>query len=478
MRVGVSSRNAPCPCGSGVKYKRCCLDREYREGAAARFDDTVGQRIASWVGAQFADELETELERFAGGVEDDRDAQIFLTWFCSDRQLPSGGTPAERYAQRASLDERERAVARRIAGARLSLQRVLAAEEGRWIDLEDVLSGAVVRVRSGKVSREATRWDLLLCRVMEDDAIASLWGPAVFHGPSEEGELICELERLAAAHGLPVDSDDGAGIFRAAALELMRFTPASRSAEPAFFTVEGEPVAEAHAVWVVADVAAVLDRLDVPPELVRVAAEAGGVGEVCEWTVERAQAIARRRSLPKGAVCLERSLTALPGRVCVGTFVVTDEELSFTAMSETRLNGAIELVEERLGDLATLRDRVVAPVERSLPPQRDAEPARRELPRGLTAARARDMERQMVTDHFTRWVDEPLETLGGRTPRQAAKDDRSDELERLLREIENRADRARRTGVAWPECELDSRRARDADRPARGVENRGSEDTG
>ena len=21
-------RNAPCPCGSGLKYKRCCLDRE------------------------------------------------------------------------------------------------------------------------------------------------------------------------------------------------------------------------------------------------------------------------------------------------------------------------------------------------------------------------------------------------------------------------------------------------------------------
>jgi hypothetical protein len=61
------------------------------------------------------------------------------------------------------------------------------------------------------------------------------------------------------------------------------------------------------------------------------------------------------------------------------------------------------------------------------------------------------MERQMVTDHFIRWVDEPLETLGGRTPRQAAQGDRSDELERLLRGIENRADRARRTGVAWPD---------------------------
>jgi len=25
------SRNAPCPCGSGNKYKKCCLGREDRE---------------------------------------------------------------------------------------------------------------------------------------------------------------------------------------------------------------------------------------------------------------------------------------------------------------------------------------------------------------------------------------------------------------------------------------------------------------
>ena len=27
-RISLVPRNAPCPCGSGKKYKRCCLDRE------------------------------------------------------------------------------------------------------------------------------------------------------------------------------------------------------------------------------------------------------------------------------------------------------------------------------------------------------------------------------------------------------------------------------------------------------------------
>lgn len=116
----------------------------------------------------------------------------------------------------------------------------------------------------------------------------------------------------------------------------------------------------------------------------------------------------------------ESSLTALPGRVCVGTFVLTDDSLLFTTMSEARLDGAIKFVQERLGELAELRERTVTPFELELSRERHAAPERREPPPGLTVAKARDLERPLVNDHYSRWIDEPLETLGGRTPRQAA----------------------------------------------------------
>lgn len=453
--MGVPSRNTPCPCGSGLKYKRCCLAAEYREGEVARFEDAVGKRISRWAAIQFSDELDVALEHFAGADRglDDRDMVIFLTWFCSDRQLAGGGTPAERYAARAGLDERERDVARRIAEARLSLQRVRAVQEGRWIELEDVLSSVVVRVRSGEVSREAIRWDVLLCRVMADDMVPSLWGPALFYVPDEEPELLGELMRLARAHEIPADSDDQARIFRVAALELMRFMPASRCVERAFFTAEGDPIADGHARWTVTDAVAAFDQLDAPPQLAWVGEGEDGAGETFQWTVERAQAVERRPSLPKGAVCLESSLTDLPGRLCLATFTLTDGTLLCTAMSEVRLDRAIALVEVRLGALATLRERTVEPFERDLSPRRDAALKRREPPAGLTAAQARDLERQLVNDHFARWLDEPLEPLGGRTPRQAAHGDAGKELERRLRAVENRADRAQRAGIPWPDLD-------------------------
>jgi hypothetical protein len=49
-RWGAHSRNAPCPCGSGLKYKRCCLEVANREQGMARFEDAVGKRISKWGG--------------------------------------------------------------------------------------------------------------------------------------------------------------------------------------------------------------------------------------------------------------------------------------------------------------------------------------------------------------------------------------------------------------------------------------------
>ncbi len=447
-----ASRNARCPCGSGLKYKRCCLAAEQRERETASFEDAVGKRIGAWALEEFPEEAELALAQLAGSVRrlNDRDAEIFLTWFCSDRELARGGRPAQRYAARPDIDERERAVAARIAAARLSMQRVLAAEPGRWIELEDVLSGSLIRVRSGEVSREAARWDVLLCRVMDDDWVPSLWGPALFYAPGEEPELLAELERLAGAHGVAAGRDRLGGVFRVAGLELMRFVPVSRRLERSFFTTEGDQIVNAGASWKVVDAAAALDLLDCPPELAWVGESEDGSGETVQWTRDREQLLARRPPLPPGALCFESSLTELPGRLCLATFELTDEELRCTAASERRLDAAIEFVEERLGALVELRERTVAPFEPS--PSRGPRAARRrEPPAGLTAQEARELERQLLDDHFRRWLDEPLAPLGGRTPREAAAGGARGELEALLRGIENRAERARRAGTPWPD---------------------------
>src|SRR6266852_8243157 len=165
------SRNAPCPCGSGSKYKRCCLADEEQAVREARFDDAVGHRLQDWSSQLLGNEITAALEEFVGAerVMYDDDLQIFASWFHNDRELVGGGTPAERYAARPDLPHAERAAAARIAFARLGLYRVLAVAPGRSLALEEIASGPHIEVRSPDVSRDAVRWDILLARVMEGE---------------------------------------------------------------------------------------------------------------------------------------------------------------------------------------------------------------------------------------------------------------------------------------------------------------------
>lgn len=408
----------------------------------ARFDDAVGRRIQDWSSQLLGDEVTAALEEFVGPdrTMDDDDIQIFATWFHNDRELAGGGTPAERYAARPELPADEREAASRIATARLGLYRVLAVESGRSLTLEELVGGSRVEVRSPHVSGDAVRWDILLARVMDGDP-PSLWGPARFFEPCEEAELRAELARLA---GSPVDELDEqalASTFRRHALELMRFRPPSRSAEPSFFTLEGDPVAFASAIWEVHDVAAAVSRMR------ELGALRPGDPVELDITAERAALVRRRPSLPPGALVLESSPVDALDTIPIATLRLEGDELRAEAMSEQRLEQTFEIVAADFGALVELRSRDVTSVDealavrgtggRSIPPRADRWEQR--------------LAGDFVNDRMRRWIDEPHQLLAGRTPREAVAGADRVEVVRLLRQIENSAERARRRGEPAPD---------------------------
>jgi hypothetical protein len=355
------SRNAQCPCGSGRKYKRCCLAVEAHAAREARFDDAVVRRIQVWSAKLFDDEIPAALEKFAGieRTMDDDDIQIFATWFHNDRELAGGGTPAERYAARSEIPPDEREAASRIAAARLGLYRVLAVQPGRSLMLEHFIDGTCIEVRSPHVSRDAVRWDVMLGRVIDGDP-PGLWGPARFFEPCEELELRAELARLAGCPVGEVDERALASTFRRHALELMRFVPPSRSAERSFFTLEGDPVAFASATWDVHGVAAAVSRMR----------ELGGLLPddplEIDITASRAPLVRQRPRLPLGAVVLESSLVGAQDTIPIATLRLEGEVLRVEAMSEQRLEQTLEIVAADFGELVTLRSRELTSVDEAL----------------------------------------------------------------------------------------------------------------
>jgi hypothetical protein len=63
-------RNDPCPCGSGKKYKQCCLKAEQTEAVSDR-SEAVPKAIR-WLTARHPQAVRKALdEGFFGGLEDD-----------------------------------------------------------------------------------------------------------------------------------------------------------------------------------------------------------------------------------------------------------------------------------------------------------------------------------------------------------------------------------------------------------------------
>ena len=421
---------------------------------SARSDDAVGRRIQDWASQALKEEISAALDEFVGSdrTVDDDDLQIFATWFHNDRELSGGGTPAERYADLAELSADERATALRIAGARLGLHRVIAVEPGSWIMLEDIVRRTRARVRSLNVSGEAVRWDIVLGRVIEGDP-PSLWGPTRVFEPCDEPELLAELECLAGASGEGAEGSEMSRALRRHALELMLFTPRSWSVEPSFFTPEGDPVAHGSARWRVRDLPAARRRLralgglasDEPIEV--------------DTTVPRDTLVRNRPELPPGAIVFEAAAIGEPDKVSVATLRFQGRQLSVEAMSEERLDRAVELVSLDLGDLVELSDREIVPLEQRLEEHRSAPRRDRSRPTELTPADEGRLVGAFMTDRMRKWLDEPHPLLDGHTPREAAAGGRRADVMRLVRGIENGAERARRRGephpdVAWISVEL------------------------
>lgn len=407
----------------------------------ARFDDSVGRRIQDWSSKHLGDEITAALEEFVGPERtmDDDDLQIFATWFHNDRECAGGGTPAERYAARSELPADEREAASRIAATRLGLYRVLAVEPGRSLALEDLFGETRIEVWSPHVSRDAVRWDILLARVMAGEP-PSLWGPTRFFEPCEEPELRTELARVVDSPLDELDEQALAATFRRHALELMRFMPPSRSAEPSFFTLEGDPVVFGSAIWVVHDISAAAKRMrdlgallpDDPLEI--------------DITAPRATLVRQRPPLPPGALVLESSPIGALDTIPLATLRLEGGELHAETMSEQRLAQVIEIVAADFGELVDLRSREVTSVDEALAARGEG---RRDSGRSTPPpvdAEERRLIGDLTTERMRRWLDEPHQLLDGRTPRDAVAGADRAEVVRLLRQIENGAERARRRG--------------------------------
>jgi SEC-C motif len=218
-------RNDPCPCGSGKKYKHCCLAREEATELAwrrlRRADDRFAGEIFRYALERYGEGLlEVAWEEFLLGLEVDvppRDhpdfPTTFLPWFLftwtpdleepeepetKARERPEK-PPAIAYLEehQRELDEFEKRFILEACRCRFSFYSTLAIEPGRGLRLSDILTHREVSVIDRSASETVRRGAILYARVFTLDGLSIIHGSSPFAiPPIHQGRIIDLREGL------------------------------------------------------------------------------------------------------------------------------------------------------------------------------------------------------------------------------------------------------------------------------------------
>jgi hypothetical protein len=441
-------RNAPCPCGSGKKYKKCHLAEDEEREAAARGTGQEAEearaharRLAERDPIHALDEritadaLALARRRWGRGFDPDgalaaigldyQSTQALLGWSSGHCRGPDGRTALDLYLDErgGGLDPEGRALVEAERTAWFSYYEVVSAEPGRSIALRDLLVGGERTVEEKTASRTVRPRDVLLARIVDLGDRAILAGCHLRSLPPREGDEV----RRRLRSGLRV---------RAAKVPMAKLRAAT--ADGTLFRIWQEIVDAADARPAPRlqntdgeDFILTVDRFDIA---------AGKAAEVVAGLLDLPDA-RRDEGEDDGAVTVsfvrEGNAKGVLTTTLIGRGVVEGGLLRLETNSTQRADRLRRLVAERLGAHVSFRIR-----EHTDPASRVAEGAARgarPAPPEPMPPEVLEVVKRMQAEHYRSWLDEEIPALGGLTPREAAKRKGAPRksLELLLAEIEH-----------------------------------------
>ena len=176
-RIG---RNAACPCGSGKKYKHCCLTEAVRQAYTSADRAEVMDHLHALIGgplAPFMAELEAEFQPLVPAQDmsaEQRDGTsaisraVFVAWALFDARRDDGTRAADvLFAPEVGLSPGARAFLTVMRSSAMRLYQLVGARPGATVTLRDLIIGGDTIVHAPRGSRELRPGTLLAARVVQ-----------------------------------------------------------------------------------------------------------------------------------------------------------------------------------------------------------------------------------------------------------------------------------------------------------------------
>jgi hypothetical protein len=458
-----AGRNDPCPCGSGKKYKRCCLVTKQAEQEVPdtpwRRQHEASQRLTSelmrFVKSGFADSLQDawedynqesfpeDLDRFPG------EEQIFLPYFLFDwdperrpRRRAKSRKPG--IVAQAFMEERmkrlgnlELAILHLSLATPISFYEVLGVEPGFGMRLRDILIGGEVEVEEHSASRSLSAGDILygqLCR-LPDVTVLSRLAPTPLR-PDRKAEIVrlrAWMRGKIAKHGRELAEADLIHYEEKIRTEYLNGRDAIY-APPILRNTDGETLLLHTLRYRIGSAQVAFDAL-----------------ASLAWDRTKEELLEEAEVDADGTLRKAEIVWTKPGNVMhkswdntiLGSIKIEDRTLTVDVNSANRAKKIQGEIDKRLGMMAVLQSTETHSQQEMIESARRKSAARGEEPNEPkheeTSPEAQHALREMLAAHAEAWVDTKTPALGGRTPKEAVTDpDGREVVEGLLLEWERR----------------------------------------
>jgi len=448
-------RNEPCPCGSGKKYKKCCLNAVQSDELAYRrlsraYDTLMDDLLrfsAQELGQACLDEAREDFFEASEWEPDeellDSFASMFWSWFFFNWSifeddsmeglyecgLPAETALAEVYIQEntSSLDDLQRECCLSSLHSPFSFQEVVEVQPGQGFLIRDILTGREDQVTDHQASQDLNQGDILFSKLMRVRGYSLIIGvspikipqsikPAIIRFRSELLDMLDDLDE----EGL----DELAPLVREFYFELysrLMRGPELRNSdgeELSFRTVSYEidsPEAAFEALHPLCCGQSRQELLD--------SAELDGQGALSrveiDWSREK-----------EGASPYQEATV-------LGRIVIDGTELTAEVNSESREEQLCQEIEQRLGDAARYKTTAIASPESLMREGQERESQESGGENLMDSPEVQEILREKLKSHWRAWMDMEIPALGGITPRKAiASQDGRESVEALLDDAE------------------------------------------
>lgn len=458
-------RNDPCPCGSGKKYKKCCLNKD--EARRSEKTSATPQEIAlrdQLISYSAKDRYKKDFEKayqifrrrpFKEPLILDEKEEInfgfFLDWFIHDFTLRNGMTIVEEFYQekKEKLSEEELSLLKYEMASYLSIYEVIHVTPEVGLRLKDIFTNEEMDILEVKGSLTAVKWDVIFARVIRMGSVNKLSGMITLIPRRNKEEIISSIQKTWKKVQEETGKSEWADFMKLNAQLVHHLIEDQSAKEPIFITEERHRIVSSKAVYEVKDFNSVRYRLGQAFDFI---IDMEKEGKEIQWTW-----LKRGKSKDwevgesvEGSVILRSEMIRGKGELkwtSLGTVTLRANRLELWCISKERLERGKKRLKEILGDdiqhkVDTYEDIAKKAMERS---GRTSSIEEDEVPEKYDTIFSK-----VMGELVTKWVDEKIPALNGKAPREAVKTPEGREkVEELLKDWENMEERKRRDGEPY-----------------------------